>query len=185
MNLTERIKAENNRVGGEITRLQHDNKIDFEILEELKKNYHASILTADDIEIDKVNFQIKEVSARITRRNEKIDALGSKNNPIIQNMISEEIQKWQNEKAILEEQAATLYIELDPKHKELIDKIREMVHMKYRVDTLNSAIGSYGQELNEDTRKSLNINLHRYNNPILDKILALLIEHREVFKRVN
>jgi len=183
MSINERIQEERNRVSGEIERLKEENRIDLVMLNELRQEYNAAIVSSDKNEIDKVNFQIKEVNSRIARRKEKIEAFSDKNNPIIQNMIVEEVTKWLNQIAILEEQAETLYKELEPKHKELFNNLREMVQMKYEVDTLQSVVSHYCRELNEVNQKKLGVKVNGgYSNKVLKQILPLLIEHGQVFK---
>lgn len=184
MDLNQRIQEERNRVSSEIKRLEEENRIDLENLSELKQEYHAAIISSDEIEIDKVNSQIKEVNRRITRRKEKIEAFNDKNNPVIQNIISEEITKWLNEIAELEKEAETLYKRLEPKYKELLQGLREMVRMKYSVDALLNLIKYYGRELNEKNQKKLGVDNYVYglDNKILKRILPLLIERGQVFK---
>jgi chromosome segregation ATPase len=181
--LEQRIQAERNRVSGEIQKLKKENEIDSEILNDLKQEYNAAILSNDENEIDFVNSNIKQVNGRISRRKEKIAALEDKNNPIIQTMISEELNKWLNELSILNKQAQDKYKELEPKQKELLNGLHQMVEMKKRVDQLQHLIKDFTNQLNETSKKKLGLEgYYGSDNKVLGKILPLLIEHREVFK---
>ncbi|WP_145524128.1 hypothetical protein [Virgibacillus sp. SK37] len=180
MNLNDRIKKERNRVAIDVEQLVKENEADSKNLKELQEDYRKAIFNSNEGEMDKINSQIQEVSVRITRRKIKINEL-SKNNPIIQKMIMEEITLWVNEISILEKQAADKFKELEPIRKKLLKELIELDKMKHRVNNLRSVTGSYLNQLNDTNKKKIMYDEYA-SNKVLDSILSLLIERGDVFK---
>jgi DNA anti-recombination protein RmuC len=184
MNLHERIQEERNRVSGELVELKSLNESDGQLLKELQENYYAAIVTSDEKEIDKINDEIKEVSSRITRRNEMIEALSDKNNPVIQAMIVEQLKQWGNELFILEEQANEKAKELGQLKENLLNGLLEMNGMYRQASNLRYWTNRYKVQLSEVGIKKVGLPNHSLDNlsPICHQIRALLIQERQVFK---
>jgi cysteinyl-tRNA synthetase len=184
--LNQRIQEEKERVKEEIERLKKENMTDSENLEELQQEYNAAIINSDESEIDKVNEQIKIVNARITRRKDKINALEDENNPVIQEIIMEHIEKCIGTTAILEEQAESIYKELQPKHQELLKGLQELDRIRNRLANMEISIRDYGQKLNGQNKEKLNVQAYSgysgFLDPVLKNILSLLIQRNDVFK---
>lgn len=184
MNLNERIQVERNRVSGEIEQLKKQNEIDQGNLNELKQEYHAVVVTGDDVEIDKVNAQIKEVSSRVSRRNDMIKALEDKNNPVIQKMISMAIEGWLEDIQTFEGQATEKLKKLEKVHQTLVKELLEVNDLYRKSSNRRSAINQYTQVLNSVAKKKLGIsNNMDIVGPIPNKMRSFLIESHQVFKR--
>lgn len=183
MHLNQRIEEERNRVSKEIKKLTEENQVDLSLLNDLKQEYNTVVVNSDEIEIDKVNAQIKEVNGRINRRKEKISAYSDKHNPVIQKMISEEVKGWLNEVAILEEQANEKVKMLKPTQQKLMNELLELNNMKNRSHNLRHWINVYSEQLNDVSRK--NLSLPKYfdvTSSIVNQMRSLLIGEGQVFK---
>ncbi|MBE1557001.1 hypothetical protein [Sporosarcina limicola] len=181
MSLEQRIQEERNRISGEVKLLTEENIVDVESLDVLKQSYNSAIISSDEKEIDRVNAQIKEVNGRITRRKEKIEAYGDKNNPIIQAMICEEATGWLNELAILEEQAVDKDKELTPVKAELIEGLLEMDGMKRRSVWLRSTLNDWKEQLSEHNRDKIGLPVSRFDllSPVTTRMRMLLVERKD------
>ncbi|MBN6890038.1 putative RNase H-like nuclease (RuvC/YqgF family) [Cytobacillus horneckiae] len=182
MSLKQRIQEEIKRVASNVDQLKKEDTIDRESLKGLQEEYKKAVF--NDGDIDSLNEEIKTIKSRIEKRKIKLEAFTERNNPIIQDMVIVEVDQWLKEIAILEEQAEVISGNLQPIYQKLSDGLEELVCMKYRVDNLREAINYFNKlYLNDASKRQLNLNAVGYDgNPVLNKILPLLIEHKDVFK---
>ncbi|KIL45006.1 hypothetical protein [Jeotgalibacillus soli] len=186
MNLDQRIAVERDRVAGDIQKLNEENKTDSDLLNDLKQEYNAAIFSLEAEKIDSVNERIKTVNDRIKIRKDKIEALEN-DNPLIQSIVVKEVEQWMNEAEILEEQAESLFKELQPKRKKLLDGLSELDNIKNRINSLSYSINYFNEQyMNDQTRNKLGLTKVRISpldNPATKIMNSLLIENKDVFKR--
>lgn len=184
MNLNEKIQKERERVAVDVEELKNQNNIDMEVLATLKEEYNRVLFSSNTNDIDFVNSQIKEVSARIGRRKEKIEIMQDENNPIIQDMITEELQRVLRLIDDQESQAKKKLEKLLPKHKELMSGISEVSDLYRKVVNARSYINFYARYLSDESSK--NLNLHRSGIDVVGKLphqmRKLLIQEKDLFK---
>lgn len=82
-----------------------------------------------------------------------------------------------NDLSTIEKDPLNLFEILSPKHKELLEGIKQLVDMKNEAGRLQHCISHYGERLNQSNRKKLGLK-YTYNNPILKHITPLMIDNR-------
>jgi hypothetical protein len=185
MTLENRIKAEKNRVSGQLQQLHKQNEVDQENLNELKHSYHQAIMTNVEQDIDYINSQIKEVMSRIARRNDMIEAMSDKNNPIIQTMVFDEIEKNLGKIYSLEDQAKERLEELYPVHQELLHGLLEVNELYQKAKNARGLTNSFSSYLNDASRKKLNIKAGGVDaiGPISNQMRKYIIQDKDIFKQ--
>jgi Sec7-like guanine-nucleotide exchange factor len=185
MNLDERVQAERNRVSGQLSQLKEQNDVDKEHLDELSREYHAAILSGTEQDIDSTNERIKEVNSRISRRNDMIKAIGDKHNPVIQNLISEEMGKWIQEIESIEDQAKAMAKKLEPQHNALLKGLSEINSLYLKASSYRSAVSHWTRELSSSAQRDIGLSPGGMDavGPTPKDMRKLLIESHQVFKR--
>lgn len=185
MNLQEAIQVEKNRAASQVAQIKEQNVVDQEQLDKLKEQYYAAIVKGTEKDMDHLNVLIKEVSGRITKRNEMITALEDKNNPIIRSLVAEALESAMTEISILTEQAQLKVKELEPIRQELLQGLQDLNANRQREDTLRDFINGYHHHLSADVKEKIGIASHGigHTSSTSRMISNLIIKEGQVYKR--
>ncbi|GIP40778.1 hypothetical protein J31TS4_40580 [Paenibacillus sp. J31TS4] len=179
-----RIQEEYQKCAGRIAELKKECEKDDELLQDLKERYLDAASNQDVAALDQVNAEIRDTSEQIQRRKDMIDSLTT-NNPEVQRLAREVIDKQIKTRAVLEEKAAALHAKLLPHYKVLTEGLAELNELHQKAVSADQTVEYYKRYLNKK-------NLSQYGfNPLLvvsglnlnvQYIRPLLVEGRQVYR---
>ncbi|AZS14573.1 hypothetical protein [Paenibacillus lutimineralis] len=183
MNLSEKINIEQQAVAKRLSELREQQKQDNKIMDTLKQQYIEAITSTTGNEIDSINDQIKEVAERIQRRKDIIEALSDHNNPVIQSMITEEIEGQLERLNDIESKTKSLYKALERQRTEMMKGLAALEELNKKNKSIQSYVSTWSNRLNDTNKEKLGLKgITRAGIDVFDFINKLLIERVHVYK---
>lgn len=184
MNLYQRIEQERLRITGEVERLENEIKADEEALKDVQEVYNKALFTENRGRIDQINSQINDLAIGIARRKAKVNVLKKEeDNPVIQEMITNELRKMISSLADTERNALEKIKKMERDYKKLMDGISEVNDLYKKAKQYRAFINRCNQQIKESNRKDLGLSNIGVDviGPIPKQMRKFLIQEGDLF----